>query len=51
MPRVLCSIWSVLGLKERLVKLLVEHSHLHTAGQQTSTSSQVLLDAECMLLG
>ena len=38
------SIWTVLRLKERLVKLLMEHSHLHAAAQH-SGANQVQLHA------
>ncbi len=38
------SIWTVLRLKERLVKLLMEHSHLHAATQHNS-ANQVHLHA------
>lgn len=37
-PGSLRSIWTVLRLKERLVKLLMEHSHLHAATQHNGAN-------------
>ncbi|CAL8465905.1 g5441 [Coccomyxa elongata] len=37
-------IWTVLRLKERLVKLLMEHSHLHAATQHNSANQENALE-------
>lgn len=43
---VVCSIWTVLRLKERLVKLLMEHSHSHAASAPNAGSQVASLCPE-----